>query len=276
MTTVSEFLDHHGVKGMKWGVRKDKGHEGESAKTKKIAKLDKRFERNANSLNLVLGLHNEAAKQTNLHDVDRINNDPRYRDHDFSRDSPLRQQYYREHQTAFINNLERAASDLGTNASGTRRYNIVELPDGSWDVHTTEVSHAADEENVIRVNVTYDSKGRIVSLEINDDFLSQSEFTTIDDFLEHYGVKGMKWGVRRKSGSSGNSDKPDPKKLSDAELKAVVARMQLERQFNTLHNNRSTHSGAAFIRDMALNVARSELQSLAARQLRRVLTSVVG
>jgi hypothetical protein len=29
-----EFLEHHGVRGMKWGIRKDRGHHGERATDK--------------------------------------------------------------------------------------------------------------------------------------------------------------------------------------------------------------------------------------------------
>ena len=63
----------------------------------------------------------------------------------------------------------------------------------------------------------------------------------ITEFLEHHGVKGMKWGIRRKrssSSSSGVSDsariKQEAKTLSDAELKARVSRMQLEKQYRDL------------------------------------------
>lgn len=50
--------------------------------------------------------------------------------------------------------------------------------------------------------------------------------------LIHYGVKGMQWGVRKdkRGGSKSNS----VKKLSDSELKARVARLNLERQYASL------------------------------------------
>ena len=73
-----------------------------------------------------------------------------------------------------------------------------------------------------------------------------------DDFLKHYGVLGMKWGKRkaRSTVSSNNKSKsaaitkpkqtPKPKskptkrRLSDAELRAVVNRMRLEREYADL------------------------------------------
>jgi len=59
---------------MKWGVRKDYGHEGEQAKTKKIAKLDSKFEKNAGKLNTHIALHNYASREMNTHELHRINN----------------------------------------------------------------------------------------------------------------------------------------------------------------------------------------------------------
>lgn len=70
-----------------------------------------------------------------------------------------------------------------------------------------------------------------------------------DDFLQHYGVLGMKWGKRKaRSNVSSNKKpkntkntttskpKPEPpqRRLSDAELRAAVNRMRLEREYADL------------------------------------------
>lgn len=79
-----------------------------------------------------------------------------------------------------------------------------------------------------------------------------------DDFLQHYGVLGMKWG-KRKARSTVSSNKkpkstaitkpkqtPKPKptkrRLSDAELRAVVNRMRLEREYADLTYRASSRS----------------------------------
>ena len=70
-----------------------------------------------------------------------------------------------------------------------------------------------------------------------------------DDFLQHYGVLGMKWGRRKarsnvssnkkpKSTKNTTTSKPKPKppqrQLSDAELRAAVNRLRLEREYAEL------------------------------------------
>ena len=78
-----------------------------------------------------------------------------------------------------------------------------------------------------------------------------------EDFLQHYGVLGMKWGHRKaRSTSSSNkkpkstknttTSKPKPKptqrELSDEELRAVINRMRLEREYADLRYRSSSRA----------------------------------
>lgn len=68
-----------------------------------------------------------------------------------------------------------------------------------------------------------------------------------EEELMHYGVLGMRWGVRRASKRSGGSKKGKKKKasqqpqkkrrMSNKELNARVKRMQLEKQYRDLTND---------------------------------------
>jgi hypothetical protein len=62
----------------------------------------------------------------------------------------------------------------------------------------------------------------------------------VDNFLAHYGKKGMKWGVKKASVSQEHSSvkklrKSKAKSLTDAELKQAIGRMNLEKQYKDLN-----------------------------------------
>lgn len=62
-----------------------------------------------------------------------------------------------------------------------------------------------------------------------------------DDFLMHYGVKGMKWGKRKSSAGSDDNAAVSPLRkkkaheLSNEELKKLNERMQLEQNYKKLN-----------------------------------------
>lgn len=100
----------------------------------------------------------------------------------------------------------------------------------------------------------------------------------VDDILIHFGIPGMKWG-RRKSKTSHITlpltRKTEPsedakrihkikkKKLvemSNAELKAVNERLQLERQYKEL-SKQDLSSGQKFVRDLIVNNAKQTVNN---------------
>jgi len=73
--------------------------------------------------------------------------------------------------------------------------------------------------------------------------------TTVDELIiEHYGVKGQKWGVRRKRGSGGrvSDDFRDSREitrkpvsqLSNQEIKKANERLNLEQNFNRMNSTK--------------------------------------
>jgi hypothetical protein len=218
--TIDLVLEHFGTKGMHWGVRRAE---------KQTEKIDKLFEKSAGDVRIWVAVNNRAAQLTNDHDIDRINNKPKYKGMNFNdENAPLTKQYTKEHQDAWIKNLNRAATELGTNASGTKKYSIAVDPSDRWlwGVTTSDIQHI-DEIMVVRVN--HDKNGRITSLE------------TVSP-MEHSGVKGMHWGVRKAPRQSSSDFKKTSnlrnrktRELSNKQLQSVNARINMEQQYRRLN-----------------------------------------
>lgn len=121
---------------------------------------------------------------------------------------------------------------------------------------------------------------------------------TLDEILEHYGVPGMKWGVRRseaqlakaranrkkaedkersaeekvasKSGSSSDSGKSSSKKakpseMSDEELRTALNRMNMERQYTQMTASPPSRMSQAkkIAGEIALNSSKQVLTEVA-------------
>lgn len=71
--------------------------------------------------------------------------------------------------------------------------------------------------------------------------------TGVDDFLEHFGKKGMKWGVRKAPTHKSSSDAKAVQKhrgkpassLTNKQLKDINARLNLEQQYSRMNPGRS-------------------------------------
>lgn len=115
----------------------------------------------------------------------------------------------------------------------------------------------------------------------------------MENELYHYGVLGMKWGVRRarKSGSSTLSSKRPPKsedyvrakalkkkkvsQLSNSELKELNNRMQLESQYKNL-KKQNISMGQKFVTDVIYETAKNTVSSYAQRYAKQGIEQLVS
>lgn len=106
----------------------------------------------------------------------------------------------------------------------------------------------------------------------------------LGNFFGHYGVKGMRWGVRRTDAElarsrkkKGGEEKTEKKvvgktktsgkkasELSDAQLQKVINRMNMEQQYSRLTAQPPGKLAAAqkFLSDIALSVAKTQMTAV--------------
>lgn len=97
-----------------------------------------------------------------------------------------------------------------------------------------------------------------------------------DEFLEHYGILGMKWGVRRdrrRAAKRARAEEPDSEdgrakkilskkkisSLSNAELQMLTKRIQLEKDYKTIQAS-TTRAGRSWVKNMLITSAKTQAQ----------------
>lgn len=124
-----------------------------------------------------------------------------------------------------------------------------------------------------------------------------------DDQLAHYGIKGMRWGIRRteeqlarargdsissrkkssggifskKSSKSSTKEKPKKKvsEMDDTELKQVVERLRLENAYRTL-TPKQTSLGKKFVEKLLVDPALNAGSKVISEYMEKVLRDLVG
>jgi 2'-5' RNA ligase len=229
-----EFIEHHGVKGMRWGVHRDDVERAASSSPSKLgaavreaSKFARDVEFEANTRPRKSEVHEDletdsvakekvvegAEKNFRKRDLPGIKSKPEY-----ARASKLRNRllhptdamtkaYRKEVRETYIRRLESTANEM-KNASGTREYTIREkggdLPTSKyyWEVSTREAKHADGKDEPLLLEVLMDDAGFITGTKPVTAEIKQA-MDLGDHILEHYGVKGMHWGERKEHARTG-------------------------------------------------------------------------
>lgn len=241
---IEDFLDHHGVKGQKWGVRREGGGSGGS--TQKMSRGEhKQWLKQMKSPETANKVFQEASKTMNPV-LTKINKDPMFKD--YNTNAHTRQQYNAVVQTIFNQHLAQASLKV-THSPDMRRAVAYQMTPDGVHMRATEmhvVLHAAgDLDGMPEFIIVRDENGMVIdikmsfpsvahdALDVDEDELD--DFIMVQDYLDHHGIKGQRWGVRRRSPHNDSFvPRMNPKKLSDAELRAAVTRMNMEQQFSRL------------------------------------------
>lgn len=240
MLSEDDFLEHYGVKGMKWGVLRDQAAAGDRGAQKKLDKADRKWEASSHGTSAYIAVHNKMADAMNNGAIDKFNSNPKYKGIKDFRDGndPRVKEYLSDFDKLTSKYFAQATKDTyGESPSGRYSCEVKKNSDGYYYaemVDSQAAAHAVDLEPV-KFALKQDADGRIIGIgdPIEDsvkhqegntmadtqlshgmlseeDFLSHIDATpdmTEDEFLEHFGVKGMRWGQRKAEGSgSGGSD----------------------------------------------------------------------
>ena len=76
----------------------------------------------------------------------------------------------------------------------------------------------------------------------------------VSEFIQHYGKKGMRWGVRTRKAR--NTDRTTfskaPHRLTNTELESRIKRMEMEKRYNDL-NKRDVSKGSQIASEVLTN-----------------------
>lgn len=107
---------------------------------------------------------------------------------------------------------------------------------------------------------------------------SMQQSDVVDDFLMHFGVKGMRWGVRKNKPHPVSADARQKQNIKDkvkqtkiasvsnTDLQAAIRRMQLEQDFKRLKVNEQ-NGVTRWLSSTLLEIGKREVQAQAGKQI---------
>lgn len=260
---MEAFLEHSGVKGMKWGVRKD------------ASKEDKKWAKNIYSAPGAVAVHNRAAEMLNgPHGIATINANPKYAGKNLLTNPKLQDAYNRDVMKMVGLTTKLAVDQIhGTSPSGNYKADLIVDARGTpvkVVVDSVDIKHATD---VVKLEFDLETKNGMVEkflmVDPESDFIAQGDLIVMDSHLEHYGVKGMKWGVRKDGSVSSTTQKMSSLRLKSTD---VVVRQKPGRFVKTAGGRKQTASDDAVRVAAARQLAkRSTTDSLSTKQLQEAV-----
>lgn len=256
-------LVHFGIKGMKWGVRKEKKPTG--SRTKGRSKTSYSSTSKRGDINGVI--RNADGKKVGKI---RLQKDP------FSKEMYIWNMSIDRNER----NKSYGQQALKDAISKSRSEGCKKVYSETSSNNQAFLSAAKKAGFSIRkINSPYESNP-YYRIEYNLDDVKHS-----DDYFEHFGIKGMKWGVRKAKEAVGRyrakreskysedykrykaAKRKKISELSDAELRALINRGNLEQQYRNLKKN-DISMGRKFVQDVLYKSATATASGFVTKQMR--------
>lgn len=293
-----EGLRHYGVKGMRWGVRK--------AESEERADREGGTDDNKGSKKASSGPSDKKGKKTKATKVEQKKP---------AKELSRAEKNYVDRMQSRADQLKRISEGKGTKLDMLDRPLLTKKQIGKQAKQLQEhLDRVKRGEATLKdkINMRSQMTSLDYALKPSERAEKRAKHEDVDEFLEHYGIKGMRWGVRRSDeqlarareggdkvkvkkvkgkkvvvieGGKNQSPSDDAVRtavsktkakksttdsLSNAELKQLVERMNLEQQYSNLTSKQAettktkkfVKAGSKFASDVILQVAKQQASAV--------------
>ena len=311
-TDVNDFLAHYGVKGMRWGVRRQLQKRSPSERAEYIAKKDEKWLGKVMTKPKYSKVTRMAARDAKKQ-IKQLNSEYKEQGVNLKKDRLARTRYNTEVKAVFEDSLDRAAYRvhgmspsrlfelrLQTNGDGTisaslhKRSNPkldkqmakITKADAKREKREAKLSHAEGDEvsesdfDGLEFLLTVDDEGFVDDvLTPFDDEMEHDDLFDADeaeDILAHYGVKGMRWGVRRSDAElaraasarkSSSSSKSSSSKSSGGSSGARSAVEKAKAKISEVRTARAVKAQAKKVEEAKADAEKARQQAEAAKRM---------
>lgn len=282
---VEAFLDHHGVKGQKWGIR---NKEKSSNSTPKMNRKDKHWKKNITTLHGAIQVHNAMADRMNNGLLEGLNNRHNLSESDWDADyNPITKasQKYMDDYNSMVVRESLAAFKRVHGTSPTGNYEASLDDNGLVVIKPKSVRHADDVLPMLVFKPIRDKNGQIIAMRPAPMPTPVHHSSIEQAFLDHHGVKGQKWGIRNKRSSnkkrrsSSETIRKRAKQMNSEDLQTHIKRMELEKKYIDL-SKQTGSSGKKYASELLQNngktIVGSVLGTATAFAVKRALKNKFG